>query len=84
MTREEGVHLILVLVVLRHAELGVDILVFLEGIDDMLHAFLDNLTHGFRIIELWLLGQVAHAVAGSEDDIALVALVETGNDLQQR
>ena len=83
LTCKQLVHLVLVLVVFRQAELLVDFLVFLQGIHDVLHALFDDLPHGLRVVQLRFLRQVAYRVAGREHHVALVALVQPCDDFQQ-
>src|SRR5581483_9233098 len=66
------------------AEGVVDLVEFLEQIDDGLHAFFDDLAHGLRQIELGLLLEHADGVAGREDGLADEVLVLPGEDAQQR
>ena len=81
---KEGVHLIFVLVVFGQSEFQVDVLIFLQGIDNVLHAFFNNLANRLCIVQLGLLWQVAHRIAWGEYHIALVTLIQSCYDLQQR
>ena len=61
----------------------VHLVVLLQQVDDLLHGLLHHLLDGFGVVELGLLLEVAHAVAGGEDHLALVVLVDAGDDLHQ-
>ena len=84
LTGEEGVHLVLVFVVFGQTELLVDFLVFGQCVDHVLHALLHNFAHGLVVVEVRVLRQVTHGVAGREYHFALVVVVEAGNDFHQR
>ena len=77
------VHLVLVFVVFGQAEFVVDFLVFGKCVNHRLHAFLHNLEHGFVVVEVRVLGQIAHGVSGREHHFALIVVVDAGNDFQQ-
>ena len=81
---EELVHLVLVLVVLGQAELLVYLFVFLQGVHDVLYAFLHHLDDRLVVVELGFLLQVAHAVARAPHHVALILLLDAGNNLHQR
>ncbi len=61
----------------------VDLFVFLQPVDHVLHGFLHHLLDGLGVVQLGLLLEVADAVAGREDHLALIVLVHAGDDFQQ-
>ena len=61
----------------------VDLLVFLEHVDDFLDGLLDHFADGLAVVELRLLLEVADRVAWREDDFALIVLVYSGDDFHQ-
>ena len=77
------VHLVLVFVVFGQAEFVVDFLVFGKCVNHRLHALLHNLEHSFVVVEVRVLGQIAHGVSGREHHFALIVVVDAGNDFQQ-
>ena len=83
MAGKKFVHLVLVFVVFRESELLVDLLVFFQCVHDGLHTFLHHFQHGFLVIEVRFLLQVAHRVAGAPHHVALIALVDAGDDFHQ-
>ena len=68
----------------RLRKLHVHLLVFLQNIDNGLHALHHHLLDGEVVVDLRFLRQVSHRVARREDHLALVGLVKPGDDLQQR
>ena len=62
-------------VVHRLGKFGVDLFEFLEQIDGRLHAFLDDLLDGLRLVELRLLFEIADRVALRKNDLAVKILV---------
>ena len=76
----EFVHLV---VAHRFGELHVHLLVLFEDVHHLLHALAHHLLHGEGVVELRFLRQVAYAVAGRENHLALEGLVESGDDFQQ-
>ena len=78
---DELVHLV---VVHGLGELHAHLLVLLQHIHDLLHALLHHLLDGERVVELRLLREITDGVARSEDHLALIGLVNAGDDLQQR
>ena len=54
----------LVEISVRFGKLVVHRLVFLEDIDDLLHAFFHYLADSLVVVELWLLVEHAYGVAG--------------------
>ena len=61
----------------------VDLLVFAQQVDGLLDGLLYHLAHGLAVVEAGLLLEVADGVARGEDDLALVVLVDTGDDLHE-
>ena len=61
----------------------VHLLVLLQCIHNRLHSLLHHLFYRLAVVQLGLLFQITHAVARREDHLALVVLVNTGNDFQQ-
>ena len=49
----------------------------------MLNAFHHVLLDGLLFIKRWLLWKVAHAIAGAPYHVALILLVQSGNDFHQ-
>ena len=78
---DELVHLV---VAHRLSKFHIHLLVLLQHIHDLLHALLHHLLDSERVVELRLLWQITDGVAGREDHLALIGLVEAGDDLQQR
>ena len=78
---DESVHLV---VVHRLAELEADLLVLLEHIHYLLHAFAHHFDNCLGIIEMRLLFEVADAVAGGEDHLAVGGGFQPCDDLHQR
>ena len=68
----------------RLAELRVDLLVLLQQGHRLGASLLDHLAHALRVVELGLLLEVADRVTGREDHLALVVLVDSGDDLHER
>ena len=60
LTLDQPGHLV---VVHRLAQLFVDLLVLLEQRDRLSASLLDHFAHGFRVVELRLLLQIAHRVS---------------------
>ena len=80
----QGIHLVGILQHFGVAEGFVHAVVLSQQVHDGLHAFAHHLNHGLGGVELRLLFEVAHGVAGREHHLALVALVYAGDDFQQR
>ena len=80
----EFVHLVGILIIFGQAELHVDVVVLLQGVVDVMHALLDVLLHGLRLVEGRVLRQVAHGVAGAPYHLPLVLLIQSGNNLHER
>ena len=78
---DQLVHLV---VVHRLAELHADLVVLGEQVHDFLDTLLDHFQHGLVRVHLRLLLQVADAVAGGPDHLALVGFLHAGDDLQER
>ena len=78
---DEFVHLV---VAHRFGEFHVHLLIFFQNIHNLLHALLHHLLHGEVVVQLRLLRQIANGVARREDHLALVRLVDAGDDFQQR
>jgi hypothetical protein len=60
-----------------------DVFVFLQEVDNVLHAFFHDLPNGFGFIEVRLLSQVPDFVLFFKFDLAFVILVQAGNNFQQ-
>ncbi len=78
---DELVHLV---VAHWFGELHIHLLVLFQHVHNLLHALLHHLLDGERVVELRLLWEITDGVAWSEDHLALIGLVEAGDDLQQR
>ena len=61
-------------------EFHVDLLVFFEDVDNFLCALLDDLAHSLGLVQIWLLRKVPHGISVGPHHLALVGLVEAGND----
>ena len=61
-----------------------DLVVALDLAVDLADALLDVLEHGLGLVQLGLLHQDAHRVAGREPRLAVRGLVQPGHDLQDR
>ncbi len=48
-----------------------------------MRAFLDDFAHGARLVQQWLLLQVADGVAGREHRLAQILIILAGHDAQQ-
>ena len=83
MAREEGVHLVLIFIKFGQTEFHVYLLVFSQGIYNVLNTLLYHLPNGLLVVELRFLRQIAYAIARRKDHITLIALVEAGDNLQQ-
>ncbi len=83
LTGKEGIHLLRIFVVLGQAELIVDFLVLGQRVDHFLYALHHDFFHRLVGIELWLLSQVTDGIARRENHLALVVLVQSGNDFHQ-
>ena len=59
------------------------LIILLKGVIYLLHALHDHLLDGLVGVQLRLLGQIAHTVAGAEHHLALVTLFNTCNYLEQ-
>ena len=84
LTSKELVHLVLVLIVLGQAKLLVYFLVLLQGIHDVLHAFLHHLDDRLVVIKLGLLLEIAYTVARAPHHVALILLFNASNYLHER
>ena len=84
LSSEELVHLVFVLVILGQTELLVYLLVFLQGVHDVLHAFFHHLDDRFVVIKFGFLLKIADAVARAPHDMALILLLNAGNYLHER
>ncbi len=71
-------------VIHRFQEGLVDGFVLLEQVHDLLHAFLHDFEHGLVVVELRLLLQIAHRIAGCEDHFAVRRGLDPGDDLHHR
>ena len=80
---KQFVHLLWILVVLRQAELEVDVLKLLECVHHVLHTLLDHFLDRLGRVQLRVLRQVAHRVARGKHHLALVLCLQTGDDLHQ-
>ena len=61
----------------------VHLVVFLQQVNDLLHSLLHHLLDGLGVVEFGLLLEVADTVARREDHLALVVLVDSGDNLHQ-
>ena len=84
LTRKQLVHLLGILIVLGQAELEIDFLKFLEGVNHVLHAFLHHFLNRLGRVKLRILRQVAHRVAWCEHHLSLVLCLQAGDDFHQR
>ena len=81
---DEGIHLV---GVLKHIGVGESLVHLLElgqEVHDGLHTLAHNLDDGFFGVQLGLLLQVAHSVAGCPHHFAAVVLVDAGYDFEER
>ncbi len=62
----------------------VDLVELGEQVHDGLHALAHDLDDGLLRVELGVLLEIAHGVAGREHHFALIVLVDAGYDLEQR
>ncbi len=76
------IHLVLVFVIFGQSEFQIDIFVFFQQIHYRLHAFAHHVYHRFVGIEFWVLFEIAHRKTFVGDYLALIFLVDAGNDLQ--
>ncbi len=84
LTGDKCIHLI---GILKHIGVGktlVHLVKLCEKIHYGLHTFAHHLDNRLRRIKLRILLKIAHRVAGREHNLALEALVNTCDDLQQR
>ena len=84
LTTHQLLHLVGILIVFGQSELHVDLVVFGKGVIHMLHALHHVLLHRLLLVERGILRQIADRIAWCPDDITLILLVETGDDLHQR
>ena len=80
---DELVHLLRVLKHLRISKGIVDLIILLQELHDGGHALLYNLAHRLVGVKFGILLKVAHRIARREHHLALIALVETGDNLEQ-
>ena len=80
----ELVHLVRVAIILLQAELHVYILVFRQGVIYALHSLHDILLDGLRLVERWVLWQIAHAIARTPYHLTLRGLFQSGDNLHKR
>ena len=83
LTSHELLHAVGVFVVFGQCKLGVYLVVFAQCIIHPLHTFHHVFLHRLGGVELWVLRQVAHRVARTPHYIALILLVDTGNDFHE-
>ncbi len=81
---DEGVHLVGVLEHVGVCKGGVDRVKLGQQIHHRLHALAHYLDHRLARVELGLLLQVSHRVSRGKYHLALVILVDTGDNLEQR
>ncbi len=84
LTRYQRIHLVGILKHVGIAESLIHAVKLSEHVHDRLHALAHHLNHGLLRIELRVLLQISHRIAGREHHLALIALVYAGYDLQQR
>ena len=77
---DEGGHLV---VVHRLGELHIHLFVFPERIHNLLNAFLHHFADSLAVVQQGFLLEVSHAVAGSPDHLALIGLLDAGDDFHQ-
>ena len=83
LTIHQGVHFVWVFEHFGVAKAFVDFLEFLEQVDRLADALLDDLLDRPPGLQMRVLLEVAHRVAGREDNFALIVFVESGDDLEQ-
>ena len=77
-------HLVGILVILGQSELHVNLVVFGQCVIYMLHTLHHILLHRLVGIEWRILRQIAHRIAWAPHHIALILLVQSGNNLHER
>ena len=80
---DELVHLVGVLKHVGVPESHVHLVELPQQVHNRLHTLADNLDDGLFRVELRFLFKVTDGVAGSENDLSLIVLVDSGNDFQQ-
>ena len=83
LARHEFLHLIRVFVVFGQAKLDIDVIIFCQSIVHMLYALHHILLHCLLFVERGILRQIAYGVAWAPNDVALILLVESGDNLHQ-
>ena len=81
---DQFVHLVGILEHVGVAERGVHLVELLEQIHHGLHALADHFDHGLLGVELRFLLEISYGISGREHHLALVILVNAGDDFQQR
>ena len=83
LSREQLVHLVLVLVVFGQAKLLVDSLILVECVHNGLHTLHDYLLDGLGGVELRVLWQVAYRVARRKHHLSLILSLDACDDFHQ-
>lgn len=83
LARHQLLHLVGVFVIFRQSEFLIDVVVLLQSIVNALHALHHVLLDRLRLVERRVLRQIAHTVTWAPHHIALILLVETGNNLHE-
>ena len=81
---EKRIHLFRIFIIFRKPELLVDFFIFRQCVHGALHTFHHHLLDRLFIVELRFLSQIAHRIARRENHFALIVLVQSGDNLQQR
>ena len=83
LTLHEFIHLVSIFVIFWQSELYIYLVVFSQRIVNVLYAFHHVLLDGLFLVERWVLRQIAHRISRTPNHIALILLVQTGNNLHQ-
>ena len=81
---QQRIHLVGIIEHIGVAEALVHLVELGQEVHDGLHALAHDLDDGLRGIELGILLEIAHRISGREDDLALIALVDACDYLEQR
>ena len=84
LTLHQLVHLVRILVVFRQSELHVNLVVFGQRIVDVLYTLHDILFHRLLLVERRILRQITHGIARTPYHVALILLVEPGDNFHER
>ena len=83
LTLHKFVHLVCILIVFWQSKLHVDVIIFSKCIVYMLHTLHDVLLDGLLLVKRRILRQIADRITWTPHDIALILLVDTGNNLHK-